>query len=218
MTQRDFSAVRHWIFDLDNTLYPPAVRLFDQIEVKMTSYVARTLGVDAAEADALRARYWRDHGTTLAGLMQNHAIDPWPYLRDVHDISLDALTPEPELASAIAALPGRAIVYTNGDSEYAARVLAARGLSDVFDAVYGIDHTGWRPKPEAEAFAAVIEADGLAPEAAAMFEDDPRNLLVPHDLGMRTVHVAPVADPQPHIHFHTGDITAFVRALSQAPA
>ena len=214
MVAQDFSHVRHWVFDLDNTLYPPGARLFDQIEVKMTAWVMRELGITHAEADSLRARYWRDHGTTLSGLMLNHGVDPWPYLREVHDIRLDRLAPDPVLAGAIRALPGRRIVYTNGDGEYAERVLAARGLAGIFDAIYGIEHAGWRPKPEADAFDTIFGADRLDPAAGAMFEDDIRNLAVPHALGMRTVHVAPAPDPRPHVHHHTDDLAAFLGRLT----
>jgi putative hydrolase of the HAD superfamily len=213
MVRQHFSHVRHWVFDLDNTLYPPEARLFDHIQAKMNAWVMRELGVDAAEADRLRAHYWREHGTTLAGLMTHHRADPWTYLREVHDIPMDTLTPDPALAEAIAALPGRRIVYTNGDAEYAGRVLKARGLTDVFDAVYGVEHANWLPKPEAAAFELVFAAAALEPKTAAMFEDDIRNLAVPHGLGMRTVHVAPLADPQPHVHHHTPDLPGFLAML-----
>ena len=213
MTAPVFSHVRTWVFDLDNTLYPPAARLFDQIEARMNAWVMRELRLSRAQADALRAAYWRDHGTTLSGLMLHHGVDPWPYLREVHDISMDALAPDPALTAAIAALPGRRIVYTNGDAEYAARVLAARGLSGAFDAIYGIEHADWRPKPERAAFDRIFAADRLDPATAAMFEDDIRNLAVPHALGMRTVHVGPAPDPQPHVHHHTADLPAFLSAL-----
>jgi len=210
MVAQHFSHVTAWVFDLDNTLYPPSARLFDQIEVRMTAWVMRELQVDRAEADRLRRHYWETHGTTLAGLMREHGADPGPYLTDVHDISLDALQPDPELAARIADLPGRRIVYTNGCAPYAERVLAARGLSGLFDAVYGVEHAGFRPKPERAAFEAIFAADGLAPARAAMFEDDPRNLSAPHALGMRTVHVAPEPAPAPHIEHHTTDLRAFL--------
>lgn len=213
MPAAEFSHIRTWIFDLDNTLYPPSARLFDQIEVKMTAWVMRELGLTHAEADRLRAEYWASYGTTLAGLMDVHGIDPWPYLLDVHDIDFTALTPDPDLARRIGALPGRRIVYTNGDAPYAAKVLAARGLAEVFDAVYGIEHADWRPKPERRAFERVFETDGVDPGAAAMFEDDPRNLAVPHAMGLHTIHVAPAAEPQPHIRFHTDDLSAFLAWL-----
>ena len=207
----EFAHVRAWVFDLDNTLYPPAARLFDQIEARMTAYVMRTLNVAAERADVLRAEYWRIHGTTLAGLMREHDLDPDPYLEDVHDIDMGHLDPAPDLAARIAALPGRRIVYTNGSAPYARRVLAARGLDGtLFDAVYGVEDAGYLPKPDAAAFARIFERDDLDPATAAMFEDEPRNLAVPHQLGMRTVHVAPDPAPAAHIHHHASDLTAFL--------
>lgn len=214
MARDHFSHVSEWVFDLDNTLYPPSARLFDQIEVRMTNWVMRELGVDRDEANRLRSTYWRDHGTTLAGLMRLHDVDPGPYLHDVHDISFDALEPDPELAARIRALPGRVIVYTNGSAPYAEQVLAARGLSGSFDAIYGVEHADFHPKPDRAAFEAVFKRDGITPTQAAMFEDDPRNLRVPHDLGMRTVHVAPDPDPAGHIHHHTEDLADFLTRLT----
>lgn len=213
MVAERFSHVETWVFDLDNTLYPPAMRLFDQIEVRMTAWVMEAVGVDHAEADRLRHDYWRRYGTTLAGLMQEHGVDPGPYLTHVHDIDFGVLSPDPDLAARIADLPGRRIVYTNGSAPYARRVIEARGLENLFDAVYGVEHAGFRPKPERAAFETVFAADGLDPARAAMFEDDPRNLAAPHEMGMRTVHVAPDPAPADHIHHHTDDLAAFLGLL-----
>jgi len=216
MPRATFAHVETWVFDLDNTLYPPSMGLFDQIEARMTQWVMDALGVDKTRADFLRAHYWATYGTTLAGLMREHDIDPVPYLDAVHDICFDPLAPDPVLADQIAALPGRCIVYTNGSAPYAQNVLAARGLGGVFDAVYGIEHAGFLPKPEAGAFATVFSRDGVRPEAAAMFEDDSRNLTVPYALGMRTVHVAPEAKGGAgHIHHHTQDLSQFLARLLQ---
>lgn len=213
MPKNAFSHVTTWVFDLDNTLYPPHARLFDQIEVRMTNYVMNTLGVDQRTADQLRQDYWAQYGTTLAGLMREHDMDPAPYLVDVHDISLDHLEQDNDLAQRIQALPGRRIVYTNGTAPYAERVLAARGLAGVFDAIYGVEHADYLPKPERAAFETIFSKDGLTPEHAAMFEDDARNLRAPHDMGMRTVHVAPQPQGDTHIHFHTDDLTGFLKTL-----
>ncbi len=159
MPKSDFAHIETWIFDLDNTLYPPEVRLFDQIEVRMTAWVQDALGVDAETATHLRKHYWQRYGTPLAGLMREHGVDPGPYLTDVHDISFDALKPDPALARAIENLPGRAIVYTNGSEPYARRVIEARGLSGLFKAVYGVEHADFHPKPERRAFDAIIARD-----------------------------------------------------------
>jgi putative hydrolase of the HAD superfamily len=214
MVADHFRHIDTWVFDLDNTLYPPSVRLFDQIEVRMTAWVMRELGVDRARADHLRRHYWQQYGTTLAGLMAEHGADPAPYLTEVHEIDFSVIPADPVLAARIAALPGRRIVYTNGSRPYAERVIAARGLSGLFDAVYGVEHAGFRPKPEHAAFATVFAADGLRPATAAMFEDDPRNLAVPHALGMRTVHIAPDPMPAPHIHHHHDDLSGFLGLLT----
>ncbi len=213
MPKQDFTHVSTWVFDLDNTLYPPHMRLFDQIEVKMTDWVMQALKVDRARADHLRAYYWQTYGTTLAGLMREHDVDPAPYLTDVHDIDFSVLDPDPALARNIAALPGRKIIYTNACAPYAEKVLAARGLGGLFDAIYGVEHADFLPKPEARAFATVFAQDGLEPSKAAMFEDDARNLAVPHALGMRTVHVAPDPLTADHIHHHTDDLAAFLARL-----
>ena len=201
-----------WVFDLDNTLYPPSMSLFPQVNARMTDYVMEVLGLPRSEADALRTRYYREHGTTLAGLMADHAIDPEPYLVAVHDVDLSVLTPDPALARAIAALPGRRIIYTNGSAPYARAVARARGLDGLFDAVYGVEDAGYHPKPAARAFATVFARDGLEPARAAMFEDEPRNLRVPHDLGLTTIHVAPSAEAAIHIHHHTDDLAGFLAA------
>ena len=227
---RDFAHVTVWIFDLDNTLYPAGDALFPQISAKMSAWLMRHLHVDAAEAARLRDHYWRRHGTTLAGLMAEHGIDPWAFLDDVHDIDLGALRPDPVLAAAIARLPGRKIVHTNADVHYASRVLAARGLSG-FDAILGIGETGWHPKPDLRAYDAIRETVGFDPREAAMFEDAPRNLAVPFSQGMRTILVGSGCDgpmdapmepaAETHITHRTDDLTGFLdrlaRALSPVP-
>jgi putative hydrolase of the HAD superfamily len=207
-----FQHVRTWVFDLDNTLYPPHVRLFDQIETRMTDYVMRALGVDAERANLLRAEYWRNYGTTLAGLMRVHALDPEPYLDHVHDIDLSMVPAAPDLRAAIDGLPGRKIVYTNGSREHARRVTTALGIAACFDRLYGIEDAGFLPKPEARAFGTVFALDGLDGARAAMFEDDPRNLAVPHALAMRTVLVGP-AERHPHVHHQTEELAAFLTLL-----
>ena len=210
MVAASFSHVRVWVFDLDHTLYPPDSALFAQIEVKMTQYICDHLGMEPDAANELRRKYWKIYGTTLNGLMREHFIDPDPFLEQVHQIDFSHLQAAPDLATNIAALPGRKIVYTNGTRPYAHQALKARGLSDVFDAVYGVEHAGYRPKPDQAAFEAVFALDGVAPEKGAFFEDDVRNLSVPHALGMRTVLVGPNPDPAPHIHHHTDDLTDFL--------
>ena len=217
MDRDAFFGIRTWVFDLDNTLYPPAARLFDQIERRMTDWVSNQLGVETTEADRLRHLYWHAHGTTLAGLMAEHAIDPEPFLDFVHDIDLGHLTPDRHLVDAIAALPGRKIVYTNGSRGHARRILAARDLTAAFDAIYGIEDAGYEPKPRRSAFSAVFGKDGLDTRSAAMFEDEARNLEVPFYMGLRTVHVSAEPEGQDFVHHHTTDLGGFLSQVAGAP-
>jgi putative hydrolase of the HAD superfamily len=213
MPRDSFRHIRHWVFDLDNTLYPPSDRLFDQIEVRMSNYVSTLLEVDLDEADRMRSDYWARFGTTLSGLMHEHSIDPAPYLEHVHDINLDHMQPDFDLRRFITRLPGQKIVYTNGTAPYARRVLAARGLNGVFDGVFGITEAGFRPKPQRAAFESIFDQSGVDPASAAMFEDDPRNLTAPHAMGLQTVHVAPQPIVTQHIHHHTDDLAGFLSQL-----
>ena len=205
--------IETWVFDLDNTLYPPDMALFPQVNARMAPYVSTTLGVTLDEAEVLRHQYYTEHGTTLAGLMAHHDIDPDPYLVDVHDIDFSVLSPDADLANAIRALPGRKIIYTNGTAPYAEAVSSARGLGGLFDAIYGVEHADYHPKPSAAAFDTVFGKEALTPTKAVMFEDEARNLRVPHALGMTTVHVAPAPLSEPFIHHGTSDLTQFLRAL-----
>lgn len=213
MSKADFSHVTTWVFDLDNTLYPPHMRLFDQIEDKMTAYMVRELGVSHDVAHHMRSDYWSRFGTTLSGLMHEHDVDPDPFLDEVHDISFTPLSPDPQLREMIQSLPGRSIIYTNGTAPYAQQVLEARGLSGLFSDIYGIEHANYCAKPARQAFDTIFGADGLDTTKAAMFEDDHRNLQAPHDMGLRTVHVAPDAHQADHIHHHTDDLARFLRSL-----
>lgn len=219
MVKAAFSDVSTWVFDLDNTLYPPSARLFDQIEILMTNYVMQALDVDHSTANHLRDHYWQTYGTTLAGLMREHDVDPGPYLDVVHDIDLKHLDHDPELRAQISDLPGRKVIYTNGPRVHAERVTAARGLSGIFDAIYGVEHADFLPKPERAAFDVIFALDGIDPGVAAMFEDDHRNLKAPHDMGMKCVLVGPKHQPEPggntaHIHHQTEDLAEFLGRIT----
>lgn len=218
MPAAQFAHIRTWVFDLDNTLYSPSVDLFGQIRPRMTRWLMRHFGIDTAEANLLREDYWIRYGTTLAGLVSEHGIDPQEFLAEAHDIDFSGLTSDPKLADAIAALPGRRVVFTNGNSDYADRVLAARGLNGVFDTVYGAEHAGFVSKPVAEAFARIFALEGLTPHESAMFEDDPRNLTVPRRLGLRTVLVAEADVSGDDIDVRTDDLTGFLGQLVTARA
>lgn len=208
----ELSHIRNWIFDLDNTLYPASSNLFPLIDARIGAYVARLLGVDAAEAHRIQKHYFHAHGTTLSGLMAEHQVDPHHYLGDVHDIAMDALERNETLIAALARLPGRKLVFTNGDAPYAARVLERLGLGEAFEAIHDIHATAYRPKPEPSAYEGLCAAYDLDPGQSLFVEDMARNLKPAKAIGMTTVWVdngseQPPDDPdRSFIDYTTTDI------------
>ncbi|MFN2258579.1 MAG: pyrimidine 5'-nucleotidase [Parasphingopyxis sp.] len=183
------SHVESWIFDLDNTLYSPGVRLFDQIDERMGSFISRLLDVDRVEARRIQKKYFHEHGTTLSGLMASHGVEPDEFLDYVHDIDLAILEQDRALAEAIGELPGKKFVFTNGDAAYATRVLERLGLGASFDALHDIHAAGYAPKPDPASYDAMCAALDIAPERALFVEDMARNLRPAKALGMVTVWV-----------------------------
>ncbi|MFT3966616.1 MAG: pyrimidine 5'-nucleotidase [Sphingobium sp.] len=179
--------IESWIFDLDNTLYPPECDLFALMDVRMTAYVARIAGLGLDEARTLQKSWFRDHGTTLSGLMAHHDVDPVDFLREVHDIALDRLSPDAALRTAIGRLPGRRLIYTNGDADYAGRVLERLDLGDLFECVHDIHACAYVPKPRPEGYDALCASYHVEPARAAFFEDMARNLKPAKALGMTTI-------------------------------
>lgn len=178
-----------WIFDLDNTLYPASADLFGLIDKRMTAYVARVTGLPLEEAYQVQKSYFREHGTTLSGLMAVHDIDPHEFLADVHAIEMDVLREDRRLVDAIARLPGRKLIFTNGDTPYARRVLAAVGLSESFEAIHDIHAMAYKPKPHADAYVSMIQAFRIDPERALFADDLARNLPPAKALGLTTLWI-----------------------------
>jgi putative hydrolase of the HAD superfamily len=219
----ELAHIRSWIFDLDNTLYPASADLFGLMDVRMTAYVARTLGVtDLVEARAVQKRFFQQHGTTLAGLMAAHNVDPHHYLADVHDIDLDVLEEDRRLARLIADLPGRKLVFTNGDEPYARRVLARLGLSETFEAIHDIHACAYQPKPHVAAYASMTAGLGVDPDTACFVEDMARNLKPAKALGMTTVWIDNGSeqghDPdRSFIDFRITDLADWLHTLLETP-
>ncbi|HEY3890016.1 MAG TPA: pyrimidine 5'-nucleotidase [Caulobacteraceae bacterium] len=211
-TAADLRQIEVWLFDLDNTLYPVGNDFMRLIEARMTVFVARELNLPRDEAWALQKRYLHEHGTTLAGLMANHGVDPEHFLDEVHDVSLDALTPDPKLHAGLMRLPGRRLIFTNGDARHAARVLERLALDDAFEAIFHIAAADYLPKPNPKTFARLIEAHGVDPVRACFFEDSEKNLAPAAGLGMTTVLVGPhaAASDAAFVHYRTDNLAAFL--------
>lgn len=203
---------RVWVFDLDNTLHNASPHIFPHINSAMTAYLQTHLGLDAAAAGELRRHYWLRYGATLIGLMRHHAIDPQHFLRATHDVDdLPAkIVREPALRATLQRLPGRKLVFSNAPAHYAAAVMQALGIADLFDDVFSIEHTGYRPKPDSFGFLRLFHRNRVRADRCVMVEDTLANLKTAKKLGMATVWVARSAKTP-------GYVDLSVRNLMQLP-
>ncbi|VXC54134.1 HAD family hydrolase [Sphingomonas sp. T1] len=198
--------VRNWIFDLDNTLYPASADLFSQVDARMTGFIQDLLGLEHDEARRVQKGYFHNHGTTLSGLMTEHQVDPHAFLAHVHDIEMDVLEHDAPLVAAIAKLPGRKLIFTNGDTPYALKILDRLGLGASFEAIHDIHAMDLMPKPHASAYAGFCTAFDIDPTQSLFVDDMVRNLLPAKAIGMTTVWVDNGSEQSPgaerdHIDF-----------------
>jgi putative hydrolase of the HAD superfamily len=215
---RQFSHIDTWIFDLDLTLYPPEAEIMAQVRDRIALFVEGYFKIGSDEAHGIRHRYWQKYGTTLGGLMAEHDVDPHGYLDFVHDVDLSKLAICADLRAHILALPGRKLIFTNADLPYAQRVLAARGLEDVFEDIFDIHRMEHRPKPDPASYRAFCDQLKVAPERALFVEDSAHNLVPAKVLGMTTIWVkhageADSGQHDQHIDHEIDDVTEWLASI-----
>lgn len=220
----DPHGVEAWIFDLDNTLYPASCNLFAQVDARMSAFIQDRLALAPDEASQVQKRYFREHGTTLRGLMTHHRVEPEAFLDFVHDIDFSVIPRAPGLEAALARLAGRKLVFTNATVAYAERVLARLGITHHIEAIFDIAAADYRPKPEPESYRRLIAEHRIDPSRAVLVEDIARNLAPAAALGMTTVWVPNAADwsrdgaEDGHVHHVAEDLAAWLGDLLGASA
>lgn len=181
--------IKTWIFDLDNTLYPPEENIFSQIDKKMTTFISENLKISHEEAFNIQKQNFIDHGTTLAGFMNtgNSKINPDKFLEYVHDINLNSLKEDNKLRKILLMLPGKKYIFTNGTKKHAENVLKKLNLENIFQSIFGIKEANYLPKPNIETYNLFLKINNIDPKTSIMFEDMGRNLIPAKELGMTTV-------------------------------
>lgn len=224
--KRGFDHVETWVFDLDNTLYPHHLNLWQQVDARIRDFVSDWLKVPPEEAFRIQKDYYKRYGTTMRGMMTEHGVHADDYLAYVHAIDHSPLLPNPAMGDAIERLPGRKLILTNGSTAHAGKVLERLGIGHHFEAVFDIIAAELEPKPAPQTYRRFLDRHGVDPARAAMFEDLARNLTVPHQLGMTTVLVVPDGSQDvvredwelqgrdaAHVDHVTDDLTGFLGKL-----
>ncbi len=176
-------------FDLDDTLYPSSVGLWNAIKERMNLYMTERMGIPKEDVPALREQYFKMYGTTLRGLQARHNVDVDDYLAYVHDLPLkEYLTPNPLQRKIIASLPTRNLIFTNADVNHARRVLTALNLNDLFETIIDINAVAPYCKPMPESFAIAQElADEPDPRKCVMIDDLPHTTRAALNVGMASI-------------------------------
>jgi putative hydrolase of the HAD superfamily len=221
-----FSHVDTWVFDLDNTLYPPDSALWPQIDARITAYIMNLYGLDGLAARALQKHFYHRYGTTLKALLDQGDADPEHFMDFVHDIDRTSIGVNIPLSDALARLPGRKLILTNGSQKHAENTARALGILQHFEDIFDIKAADYIPKPDPVAYRMFFDRHGVDPRRAAMFEDLVKNLKAPHDVGMKTVLIIAKSgtddlrddwerrqDTPPFVEYITDDIARFLMSV-----
>ena len=189
MLKRNFEKKNFWIFDLDNTIYDPKSKIFDQIDLRMKQFISSRLNISKEEALKIQKKFYNEYGTTLSGLMKHYQIQPNEFLKFVHDVDLSKLKKCSHLFKEINQLPGRKIIYTNGDQDYAKKVLNSLGVESLFEYILDITKSKYIPKPSVEPLITYLNKNNINLKTCVYFEDLEKNLENAHKYGITTVHI-----------------------------
>jgi len=186
---KELTKIKYWLFDLDNTLYSGKTKVFEQIDKKMSKYISDKLKVSIKEAKKIQKNYFYEYNTTLNGLIKNHKIDANEFLEYVHDIDINFLGKDLELAKEIEKLDGKKIIFTNGSRKHAINVTTKIGIDHLFDDIFDIMDSNFVPKPSIEPYKKLVKKHKIDPKLSVFIEDIARNLKPAYEMGMKTVWI-----------------------------
>lgn len=181
-----------WIFDLDDTLHDAKPHIFPHLHTSMAKYIQRELNLSEADAHAMRTKFWQAYGATLKGLIKHHGTDPEHFLRVTHQFdSLEKmLVFDKALPYMLKKLPGKKIIFSNAPANYVKQILTLMGIAHLFNDIYAIEHTRYRPKPDKAGYLRLLHEHRLDPRRCIMVEDSLPNLRTAKKLGMKTVWIS----------------------------
>ena len=221
---KSFKLIKFWIFDLDNTLYSGKTKVFEQVDKKMSKYISDKLNVSIEEARKIQKNYFYQYNITLNGMIKNHKIDPSEFLEFVHDINIDFLKKDPDLAKEIEKLNGKKIIFTNGSRKHALNVTKKIGIDQLFDDIFDIVDCNFIPKPSIEPYKKLVEKHKIDPKLCVFVEDIARNLKPAYEMGMKTIWIendepwASKFSDSEFINYKTNNLSEFLKKINLAKA
>ena len=215
--------VNTWIFDLDNTLYSADSGIFQQVHQLMGEFISKNLSMDMSDAKKLQSKYYKQHGTTLRGLMDNHGIDPDHFLDEVHRLDYSIVGSNKILNEELYKLEGRKIIYTNANKKHVIDVLDRIDLTNFFDEIFDIKMANYIPKPELKPYEEIINLFSIKPESSAMFDDIAKNLVPAKKVNFTSVWIDAgyenfsddIKASKEYLDFSTRDLSLFLKDVNE---
>ena len=212
-----------WIFDLDNTLYSADSGIFQQVHDLMGKFVSKHLNVERKKAKEIQRKYYKQHGTTLKGMMDNHGVDPEYFLQEVHKLDYSIVDSNKKLNEELKKLKGRKIVYTNANLQHALDVLDRIELSNFFDYIFDIKMANYIPKPDLQPYKQIIKDFNLNPSTSAMFDDIAKNLVPAKKVGFTSIWIDvgyenfsdDIKASKEYLDFKTKDLSVFLEKVNR---
>ena len=215
--------INTWIFDLDNTLYSADSGIFQQVHRLMGEFISKNLNMDMPEAKKLQSKYYKQHGTTLRGLMDNHGIDPDHFLDEVHRLDYSIVGSNKILNEELHKLQGRKIIYTNANKKHVIDVLDRINLTNFFDEIFDIKMANYIPKPELKPYKQIIDLFNIEPKSSAMFDDIAKNLVPAKKVNFTSVWIDAgyenfsddIEASKKYLDFQTRDLSLFLKDVNE---
>ena len=215
--------INTWIFDLDNTLYSADSGIFQQVHKLMGEFIAKNLNMELSEAKKLQSKYYKQQGTTLRGMMDNHGVDPDYFLEEVHRLDYSIVGPNEKLNNELKSLKGRKIIYTNANKQHVVDVLQKINLSNFFDEVFDIKMANYIPKPEIKPYQQIIDLFNIDSKSSAMFDDIAKNLVPAKKVGFTPVWVDAgyenfsddIKASKEYLDYQTRDLSLFLKDINE---
>ena len=217
---KSFQSIKYWVFDLDNTLYSGKTKVFEQVDKKMSKYISDKLNISIDEAKKIQKNYFHKYNTNLNGMIKNHKINPEEFLESVHDINIDFLQKDLELAKEMEKLEGKKIIFTNGSKKHAINVTKRIGINQYFDDIFDIVDSDFIPKPAIEPYKKLVEKHKIDPKLCALVEDIARNLKPAYEMGMKTIWIendepwAKEFSDSNFINYKTNNLSGFIKKIN----
>ena len=215
--------INTWIFDLDNTLYSADSGIFQQVHKLMGEFISKNLKMDMVEAKKLQSKYYKQHGTTLRGLMDNHGVEPDYFLDEVHKLDYSIVGPNEILNKELEKIQGRKIIYTNANKKHVVDVLERINLANFFDEIFDIKMANYIPKPEIRPYEQIVDIFNINPSSSAMFDDIAKNLVPAKKVGFTPVWVDAgyenfsddIQASKDYLDYSTRNLSSFLKDINE---